>query len=280
MRLNANPKTQRFIPALSFLLVSLLIVPALQAQNPDDLMPPESAAKAKAILKQAIEALGGEAFLNVRNTDCSGRYAQFEHSGAVSGYIEIREIREAPAKSRVEYDPKATIVDLYVGNQGWTMDRGGVTEEPAEVVADYQDSLQTDINNILRRRMDDPDLVFRYGGADVVNLMQADWVEIGDHQGHTIRVAINKSTHLPIQVVITKRDPKTGERTERMTQFTTYHAIDGVQIPFRTSRFLNGRQTYQVFLEGCSINATLPPDFFTRASLDQHFAQLNKRKKK
>lgn len=245
------------------------------AQNPDQLLPAQSAAKAKAILQQTVEALGGQAYLQVRNSNCSGRYAQFQHSGDVGGYIELREYRQVPDKSRVEYDAKGKIVDVYAGNEGWTVDRGGVSEMPADVLADYQDSIKTDINNILRFRMNDSSLVFRYAGADVVDLKEADWVEIGDHEGHTARVAIDKGTHLPIRSVMIKRDPKTGERIERSTYYTNYHAVNGVQIPFRVSRFLNGRQTYQVFLEGCALNTDLPPDFFTRASLDQRFAELN-----
>ena len=264
---------RRTVPAVLAVICAFAL--AARAQNPADMMPAESAAKARAILQQTIEALGGDAYLHLHTSDCTGRYAQFQHSGEIGGYIELRQYQELPDKSRLEYDAKGRIIDMYAGNQGWNMDRGGVADIPADEMADYLELLRVDLNYILRYRMNDPDLVFRYNGTDVVDLKDADWVEIGDHEGHTVRVAIDKRTHLPIRSVMNKRDPKTGEPTQRENYYSTYHPVDGVQMPFRVSRFLNGRQTYQVFLQGCMLNLTLPGDFFTRASLEQHFAELN-----
>jgi hypothetical protein len=274
-------KTSKFalqMTAILAVLVSLLFLPAGRAQNPDDLMPAVSAAKAKAMLQQAIEALGGAAYLNVHNSDCTGRFAQFQHSGDIGGYIEMREYREMPDKNRVEYDPKATIIDIYAGDKGWSLDRSGVSEIPAADMADYREQIKMQMGNVLRNRMNDSTLFFRYGGSDVVDLKEADWIEIGG-QGRTLRIAVGRD-HLPIRTVLQQRDPKTGEQTERSTYYTSYHLIDGIQTPFRESRFLNGRQVYQVFWESCSYNVDLPADFFTRASLEQRFQEHGKNKKK
>jgi hypothetical protein len=257
-----------------------LCLPLARAQNADEIMPEASAAKAKAILQQATEALGGAAYLNVHNSDCSGRFARFQHSGEIGGYIEVREYREMPDKSRVEYDPKATIIDVYAGDKGWTLDRSGVSDLPAADMADYQEQLKMQMGNVLRNRTNDSSLFFRYGGSDVVDLKEADWVEIGDREGRTLRIAVGRSDHLPIRTVLLQRDPKTGEKTERSTYYTTYHPIDGIETPFRESRFLNGRQVYQMFLESCSYNVDLPADFFTRASLEQRFSQEHSKNKK
>ena len=116
---------------------------AARAQNADELMPAASAAKAKEILQQAIDGLGGAAYLNVHNSDCTGRLAQFQHSGALGGYTQFHSYHEMPDKSRMEYDPKGKIVDLYAGEKGWSLDRGGVSELPASAIADYQEQLQT-----------------------------------------------------------------------------------------------------------------------------------------
>jgi hypothetical protein len=250
-----------------------------QAQNPDEMMPAASAAKARTILQQAIEALGGAAYLNVHNSDCSGRTAQFQHSGDVGGYIELREYREMPDKERVEYGQKANIINIYAGTKGWSLDRGGVSDVPDSDMGEYQQQLKMQMGNLLRNRMNDNSLVFRYAGSDVVDLKEADWVEIGDSDGRSLRIAIGRADHLPIRSVLAERDPKTGEKSERATYYTTYHVVDGIQTPFRESRFLNGRQTYQVFLDSCSYDVDLPANFFTRESLEQRFAQLKKKKK-
>jgi hypothetical protein len=257
----------------------VLLLPRARAQNPDQIMPDVSAAKAKAILQQAIDGLGGAAYVNVHNSECTGRYAQFQHSGEIGGYLLIHEYREMPDKSRIEYDPKALIVDLYAGDKGWTLDRSGVSDVPATDIADYQEQLRMQMGNVLRNRLNDRGLFFRYGGSDVVDLKEADWVEIGD-QGRTLRIAVGRNDHLPIRSVLQQRDPKTGENTERSTFYTSYHPIDGIQTPFRESRFLNGRQVYQVFWDSCSYNVDLPANFFTRESLEQRFSQEHSKNKK
>ena len=267
--------------ALVSAIAILLCLPLARAQNPDEMMPDASAAKAKAILQQAIDGLGGAAYLNVHNSECTGRYAQFQHSGEIGGYLQVHEYREMPNKIRMEYDPKALIIDLYAGDKGWTLDRSGVSDVPAADIADYQEQLRMQMGNVLRNRLNEKGLFFRYGGSDVVDLKEADWAEIGD-QGRTLRIAVGRSDHLPIRSVLLQRDPKTGENTERSTFYTSYHVVDGIQTPFRESRFLNGRQVYQVFWEICSYNADLPANFFTRDSLEQRFNQehgKNKRKK-
>jgi hypothetical protein len=267
------------IAALMAAVTAALVLPLARAQNPDDIMPEASAARAKAILQQAVQGLGGAAYLNVHNSDCTGRYAQFQHSGEIGGYIQMREYREMPDKTRVEYDPKAVIVDLYAGDKGWTLDRSGVSEIPAADMADYQEQLKMQMGNVLRNRLNDSKLFFRFGGSDVVDLREADWAEIGD-QGRTLRIAVSRSDHLPLRAVLQERDPKTGEKTERSTYYTSYHLIDGIQTPFHESRFLNGRQIYQAFWESCSYNVDLPADFFARASLEQRFSQEHGKNKK
>ncbi len=243
-------------------------------------MPAESAAKAKVILQQTIDALGGPAYLNVRNYSCIGRYAAFEHSGALGAFMELRTYRELPDKERVEYDKDAKIVDIYSSQGAWTMDRGGVSDLPADAAKDFQEQLKVDINMILRYRLSEDGIVLRYGGTDTVDLKEADWVEISDHEGRTVRVAIDKRTHLPIRTDVTTRDPKTNEKTETGRFYSNYHPIGGIQTPFQISSFRNNAQTTQTFSESCQYNTDLAPDLFTRAGLDARWTELRKKMKK
>jgi hypothetical protein len=268
--------------AASVLMVSgttMSIELMARPQNPDEMLPAPSAAKAKEILTQSIAALGGSAYLNVRNSDCSGRAAQFEHSGAVEGYLQFRDYKEMPDKNRMEYGPKGIIVDLYSGDQGWTLDRGGVSDVPALAMTDYLEAYKTDLHTILRYRLSDATLIFRYGGSDVVDLKEADWVEIADHEGHTIRMAFDKKTSLPIRTDVTSRDHDTGDIIHRGIYYTSYHLIDGIQTPFQISRFRNDQQVYQIFYENCQYNTGVSPEMFTRASLDNAFGATRKNKK-
>jgi len=261
------------------------------AQNPDDLMPAESAAKAKAVLQQSIDAMGGPAYLHARTLDCKGTIAQFESSGAIGGYVQARVLRDLPDKTRTEMDTTVPITDiygipvnkkgrhivvLYNGDGGWVLGGDGVSDLASEQIDAYQEQLKTDLNMILRYRLSEDGLVLRYGGSDIVDVKQVDWVEVTDREHHDLRAAIDRKTHLPVRVEVTVRDPETGERSQTARVFSNYHPIDGVQTPFQTSSFRKDQKISQVFYDSCQYTANLPPDTFTRAGLDANWAETRK----
>jgi hypothetical protein len=264
-------------------------VPCAAAQNPDTLMPDQSAALAKKIVGQLIEALGGQAYLTVRESQCSGRLSQFESNGSLGDYILVRDYWQLPDKDRTEYIVKGSkigilsflvgslpikggmVVQLFSGNAGWTLDRGGVSAQPAAAIAGFQAFLKRDINHLLRFRLKEEGMTFRYGGLDLVDMRPVDWVEITDRDGRTFRLAVRRSDHLLMQSVVLIPNEKTEERDEYTTYYSNYHPLDGVQTPFQITRQENGRKTFQTFYDGCQFNPSLPPDFFTKEGLEKSF---------
>ena len=249
-------------------------VPA-RAQDDQVLLPEQSAAKAKALLQEMIQAMGGNAYLNVKDSTCHGRLGSFGHSGALSGYDVFLDLVKLPDKDRQEMSKKRNIIYVTNGNQGWVLDRGGVSAEPADQIADNQRELQLDLDYILRFRLNEPGMIFHYDGTDVVDLKEADWVEIDDPQGHEIRIAIAKLTHLPIRKEVAMRDPVTHMRTEEVDYYSNFHSVDGVTMYFQQTRFRNGMKVFQVFYDpdGCKFNTGLQDSLFTKESLEQRWSQ-------
>ena len=116
-----------------------------------------------------------------------------------------------------------------------------------------------------------PGLALRYGGTEVVDLKQVDWVEVGDKEGRNVRIAVDRSSHFPVRFVVSTRDSE-GVRAETMTVYSSYHPVDGIQTAFQVSRFRNGQQVSQVFYSACKYNTGLADDLFSRVSLDKSFS--------
>jgi len=263
--------------AAAFAVALLAAHPAARAQGVNNMMPAESAAKARAILDQAIEALGGPMYLRLTDSDCTAKYAGFERSGEIGGLGDVHVMRQLPDKNRTEYDRRGDIVTVYAGDKGWTLDRSGVEELPASEITAYQEQLKNDANYILRYRLNEPGLVLRYGGSEVVDLKQVDWVEVGDKEGRNVRIAVDRSSHFPVRFVVTTRDSE-GARGETATVYSNYRPVNGIQMAFQVSRFRNGQQISQVFYNACKYNTGLADDLFTRTSLDKHFGSSGKKK--
>ena len=257
----------------------LLALPAA-AQSSEVLLPEQSAAKAKELIQKTIQALGGQAYLGVRDSTCSGRLAIFDRHGETGGYARFWDFNKYPDKNRTEYYKQRNQITVFNGDKGWEMDRGGVQDAPADSVAQFQESQKKDLDALFRFHLKDEGMIFRYGGPDLVDLKQVDWVEIVDRDHRTFRIAIDRATSLPLQLRIITRDSKSRERVEETYFFSNYHAVQGVQTPLQVARERNGSKVYQVFFEECQYNTGLADSFFTRESLEQRFAELNKGKKK
>jgi outer membrane lipoprotein-sorting protein len=266
--------------ALPFLAGLLFCGASARAQDAQVMLPEQSAAKAKEILQQTIQALGGQAYLNVRDASCTGRYGQFGHSGALEGYEQFFEFTKLPDKDRTEHSKKRNIIEVYNGDKGWIMDRGGVQDAPADALKDFQDNTKKDIDYILRSRLREPGMIFRYAGPDIVDLKESDWVELVDSEGRTIRLAIDRATHFPIRKVIITRDPTTRLRSEEVDYYSEYFPANGVQTPLKFTHERNGQKVFQVFFEECKFNTGLSDSLFTRESLDERYAQVGKKDKK
>jgi hypothetical protein len=250
-----------------------------KAQEEQVLMPEQSAAKAKQIIQQAIDALGGQAYLNIHDITYTGRLGQFGHSGELNGFETFADYEIPPSMDRTENLPKRNIIEVYNGDKGWVLDRGGVSEAAATDVARYQEDTKVDIYNILRFRIHEPNMVFRYAGPDVVDLEEAQWVELVDSENRTIRIAFADGTHLPIRKVVDTRDPNSQLRGEEVEYYSLYHPIDGIETPFQITRERNGMKIYQVFFDTCKYNTNLEGSLFTKDSLDQRWAKVGKKSK-
>lgn len=244
------------------------------AQDDQYMMPEQSEAKARALIQQAVEALGGSAYLNVKDVTCTGRISTFDHSGETTGFGKFIDYAQPPDKERQENLPKRNIISVFNGDKGWDLDRGGVSDAPQSDLADYQEDIKKDIDNILRHRVHEKDIVLRYVGTDVVDLMQAQWVELVDSDDRTIRIAFADNTHLPIRKVVETRNPRTRFKTTEIEYYSNFHPIDEIQTPFQITRERNGAKVYQVFFDVCHYNTSLADALFTKQSLDDRWAQI------
>jgi hypothetical protein len=252
---------------------------AAQEQGGEVLMPEQSAAKARAILLGAVDALGGNAYLTMHDVTCTGTFSNFGHSGELNGFTKFQDFEIPPDKDRFENVPKHNIIQITSGDKGWTLDRGGVSEEAATDLADNVEGRKTDLDNILRHRMNEKDMVLRYVGPDTVDRLEVDWVELTDPDNRIIRIAISKSSHLPIRKTVETRNPNTQMKSEEVEYYSNFHPIQGIQTAYQITRDRNGLKVYQVFFDKCEYNTNLADSFFTKQALDERWEKVGKKSK-
>jgi hypothetical protein len=278
VRLRCAKTTKRC--ALAAVVCAALCAASASAQNPDTLMPEASAAKAKQILQKLVDAFGGPTYLDIRDSDCEGRLARFGHNGELSGYTNFKDYWRYPDANRTDYSKKGVVINLYVGDKGWTLDKGGVSELSAASVADFQDQAKRDINNLLRVRIKEPGMAIRYGGIDIVDLKTVDWVDITDSEQRNFRLAVDQSSHLLARAVVSTPDQTMNDRNVETNIYTNFQLMDGVRTAMQITTDRNGRRSSQVFFTICKYNSGLPADLFTKSALDKRFSEVGSRKSK
>jgi len=289
-------KTSRIV-----LMIAALLAPVCAgAQNPETIAPEESEARAKKILNQLVQALGGPAFLGMKERECDGRRALIGHNGQLAGFVQFKDAWEFPDKNRTDYIAHARntllgyvigvqdldlshgglVITVFDGDRGWTMDRGGVSDMPEDSLAEFQAAVQRSPDNLLRLGLKNPELSFRWGGLDTVDLREVDWVEIADREDRTYRLAVDRNTHLLVRSMVRVKDENLRDLQEDVSIYTNYQPKNGVQIPMQVTRERDGRRIAQIFYDACQVNPMLPADYFTREALVQRFKETGGKKAK
>ena len=288
--------------ALVPLLAGVMFVLPACAQNPDTLMPEQSAAKAKQILSDLVNARGAAGYREARESECHGTRAQFGHNGDITGYVGFTDYRQYPDKARLEYSAKShnlksiintvigvdgldwshagVIIALYNGDRGWTLDRSGVTELPVTSISEFQEQVKRNIDNVVRLRLKEPGWSYRFGGSDTVDLKEVDWVELGDSEGRKFRLAVDHNTRLLVRSVVTTSNEETRELDDDVTIYTNYQLKDSVWTPMQQTRIHNDRRASQIFYESCRYNPGFASDFFDKSSLEKKTAAAGVKKNK
>jgi hypothetical protein len=293
----------RAFVCISFACISLALVFALAsgkravAGQTQEMLPEESSAKGRQVARQVINALGGQTYLNVHDTQCDGRAASFGTAGTLMGFSLFRDSWVLPDKNRIEFFSKGehtilgflmgaddllithggAIITVYNGQEGWSLDKSGVSNQPDDLIKNFNEQIMTSMNNVLRKRMNEPSMDVEYVGPDLIDLREAEWIEFNDSDHRTMRLGIDKYSHLPLRWIVSTRDPETRVTTDLITAYTQYMLQDGVKTPLSIELSRNDRKVSQTFLSACKYNTDLSPSLFTRAELEQHAAEVAKK---
>jgi hypothetical protein len=269
----------------------------LAAGPAQEMLPEQSAAKARQLLQQVVTALGGQAYLHARDTQCDGRTAQFGTAGTLTGFTLFRDLWLLPDKNRVEYYTKGehtiagflmgsddllithggAMITVYTGDGGWTLDKSGVSDEPEDLIKNFNDQLKSGLNTMLRGRMNERGVDVQYDGTDLIDLKEAEWIVFTDSEHREMRLGVEKFTHLPLRWIVTTRNPETRVYTSMTTSYTQYMSLDGVKTPLSIELSRDDRKLTQTFLTECKYNSDLAPELFTRSWLEQHAAEISKK---
>lgn len=222
----------------------------------------ENAHRARALLDQAIQTLGGQAYLGVRDMQQSGRAYSFFHGRPTSNGVLFWRFTQFPDKERIEITKERDIVQIYNGDKAYEVTYKGPHPMEPKDVADYLRRRKFSLDTILRTWVNDPTVALLYEGDAIAAEHPALQVTLINAKNESVTLYFDADSHLPIKKTFSWRDPVDKQRNLEEEIYDNYRLVQGVMTPYGFTRYYNGDMASQRFVNTVSYNQGLDPAMF------------------
>jgi hypothetical protein len=221
-----------------------------------------NAQKARSLVDQAIEALGGQAYLNIKDISQEGRAYTFHHGESTSAGILFWRFYKFPDKDRIEVTKQRDVMYVYNGDTGFEVTYKGARSMDLKDLSNYLRRRHYALDQVLRNWINAPKTALFYEGNANAADKPAEQVSVlnANNEGVTIYFDIN--THLPLKKTFSWRDPADKQRNIEEEVYDNYRPVQGVMTPYRVTGYYNGDMSSQRFLNSITFNKGLSDSMF------------------
>lgn len=255
----------------------------------------DSARQARAVLNQTIEALGGQGYLTYTNRSEAGRYYPLYHGRTDSLGIPYNYYVEYPDKDRfevihmrdifllywqignVQVKNKSDIVLIHNGDHGYEITYKGTALQDKTDLENYIRRRRHSVEWIFRKWINDPTVALFYDGVSVVDGKPTEGVTLLNDQDDSVSVSIDQSTHYPIRIRYSWRDPSDKQKNIEEEVYDAYKPEQGIMTPHSITRYFNGETSQQRFVYTAKYNLNLPDSLFEANPTYDPYAEPKKR---
>ena len=245
------------------LLVGVAVGQSASASSQSIPAEQENARKAKNILDQTIQALGGQAYLGIQDISQEGRTYSFFHGQPNGVGLLFWRFYKFPDKDRIELTKKRDVAYVFNGDQGSEITFKGPHPQDPKDLADYLRRRQYSLDWVLRKWLAEPGVALFYEGPTVAEQKSVEQVTIMNARNQGVTLYLDASTHLPVKKSFSWRDPTDKQRNIEEEIYDGYRLVQGVMTPFSITRTYNGEMSNQRFLNSISYNKGLDDSMFS-----------------
>jgi len=209
-------------------------------------------------IDQMIQALGGQAFLDVKDIHTTGRFFSFTR-GELSGGDLFSDYIKFPDMERTEFGLKNKSITINRGKEGKKVEGKKDPEDqtPGEV-EDFLKEFKTSFDYVLRFVVGDRQTTVQNLPTEIIDFKKTDVVELRDSAKNRIRFYIDRETHLPQKMQVRRSD----DAKLREEQYANWHKFQGVMAPLYVGRSTDGVKTMEIRAETAVFNSGLPETLF------------------
>lgn len=240
----------------------------------------ENARKARAVLDQTVESMGGQPYLVYENRSEAGRYYPLYHGRTESLGIPYNYYVQYPDKDRfevihmrdifllywqvgnVQVKNKSDIVLIHNGDHGYEITYKGTAAQEKLDLDNYIRRRRHSVEWVFRKWINDPTVALFYDGLAVVDGKETEGVTLLNSQNDSVSIALDQNTHYPIRISYSWRDPKDKQKNVEEEVYDNYKPEQGIMTPHSITRYFNGESSQQRFIYTAKYNLKLPDSLF------------------
>jgi len=255
-------KTMRRVFLVVLVLMLLAAPLATRAQAAED-AGQKDGRQARAALDAMVQALGGQAWLQMKNQMRQGHVAAFFQGNPSGGSTDFWEYHAWPDHDRFEYGRHRDVVQFYMGRAGLEVTYKGKAPLLQEQMDDFLRRRDHSIETVMRVWLKDPKTILIYEGQHLAERHLADQVTLISAENEAVTILMDVETHLPLRRSFEWRDPVYKDKNLDAEEYDDYHTVDGLPTPFIVTRFKNGDMIRQYFVVHVECNQELAADLWS-----------------
>src|SRR2546425_6133257 len=257
------------IATLIAIIASVSSLGQVSAQTESTKTTPDD--KAQQILQRAIQAVGGERYLNVKTLIGHGFFT--EYKDGISGIpLKFVDYIVYPDKERTEFiGGGQRLIQTNDRDHGWIFDAAARTlkdQNPTQL-EDFRLAMRTSVENLLRGWWRAQGAILSYVGRREAGVgRRNETVKLTYPDGFWIEYEFAAGEGLPAKVIYERKHKKPdSDEMEELTEedrLLKPVTIDGVVTPYVIDHFRNGSQTSRINYESVELNKPVSDSLFTK----------------
>ena len=245
--------------------------------------PAQTDERAEQIVRRAVEALGGNAYLSVSTMVGRGLYTRYERGGP-GNPLTFLDYIALPNRERTEFRGSGLrVIQVNDGDAGWIYDGAARTlrDLRPEQVEDFRRALRTSVDNLLRGWWQSAGARLAYVGRREAGLARRnEVVRLTYPDGFAVEFEFSAQDGLPAKMLYTRqRRPEeieppapdaTGESAaveQTITEearFLQYVTINNIRVPLVIDHYRAGAQVSRINYDSVEFNRPLADSLFAR----------------
>lgn len=223
--------------------------------------------KAEAIIKKAIQNLGGDRYMQVKTQIGRGKYSAIR-DGAVASFQSFVDVIVFPDKERTDFKGNGVkAIQTNVGDTGWTYEGENdmIRVQSEGQVQDFKRGLRVSLDNLLRGTWRSDAKLYYIGRRPSTLGRRNDAVGLIYKDGYRVEFEFTADEGLPAKAMYS-RTRADGEEVKEEDRYAQFIEVDGIKSPFIIDRYTNGTSTSRINYETIEFNKQIPETIFAKPS--------------